>query len=76
VRPGQVLHPVVFDTLGAWGAAAVEPLSFIATAFARQCNLGPSAVHLFYANLNAAILRGVARLLLATSSSGAGIPCG
>ncbi len=24
VRPGQVLHPVVFDTLGAWGASAVH----------------------------------------------------
>jgi hypothetical protein len=69
VRPGQVLHPVVFDTLGAWGEAAVEPLGFIAVAFARQCNLGPSAVHLFYANLNATIIRGVARLLMATSAT-------
>jgi hypothetical protein len=56
------------------GAAAAEPLSFIATAFARQSSLGPSAVHLFYANLNATILRGLARLLMATSSSGEGIP--
>jgi len=70
ICPGQALHPVIFDTLGAWGRSADNPLSFIANSFARRSCLGPSAAHLFYAKLNATIIRGVIRLLLATSTAG------
>jgi hypothetical protein len=76
VRPGQVLHPVVFDTLGAWGASADRPLYIIASAYARRSGLGPSAVHLFYAHLNSTLVKGVARLLLCTSMAGSAAPVG
>jgi hypothetical protein len=67
---GQVLHPIIFDTMGAWGASAAKPLGIVAKAYARRSCLGPSAVHFLYAKLNSTVIRGVARLLLMNSNVG------
>jgi len=75
IRPGQVLHPVCFDTLGAWGAAAAKPLYIIASKYAGGSGLGPSAMHLFYAHLNAVIMKNVARILLGHSAAGTTVLC-
>ena len=70
IAPGQILYPVVTDTLGAWGDSAAKPLEIVAKAYARRSGYGPSAVHFLYAQLNSTITRGVAQLMLMNSAVG------
>ena len=63
--PHQSLHPIVVDSLGAWGKSAAPMLKLIADHYASRLSHAREAKVHFYSTLNTALLRAIAQQILA-----------
>ena len=67
----QVLKPFVVDTFGAFGTDAQELLRLIGSAFCQRTNSGQLGKHEVATVINSIVMRGVAGLLLSTTTPSA-----